>query len=149
MTLLQSFNIAKSGLDTASTRLTNHSTNIANAATPYYKRKIPVVSESNMVSFQGVLEDMRNNLFRTGLTFQSNGASYEGFVEDPTPGQKVYQPGHPQADENGYITLSNVNVVNDMADAIMASKLYEANLSVVSITRQMANKALEIGRGGQ
>ena len=102
MTLLQSFNIAKSGLDTASTRLTNHSTNIANAATPYYKRKIPVVSESNMVSFQGVLEDMRNNLFRTGLTFQSNGASYEGFVEDPTPGQIMqivanglkYLPGH-------------------------------------------------------
>lgn len=149
MSILQSMNIAATGMDTAAIRVANHSTNIANAATPYYQRKIPVISEASEMSFQGILSDMRNNMFRTGLTFQSHGVMYEGYAADPTPGKKVYQPGHPQADKNGFITMSNVNIVNDMADAIVASKLYEANLSVVSVAKQMATKALEIGRGGQ
>ena len=56
------------------------------------------------------------------------------------------QPGHPDADANGYIRASNVNAMVDMADAIMAQRAYEANLALVNISKSMAAKAVEIGR---
>ncbi len=70
-----------------------------------------------------------------------------GVVNDPTPGKRMYEPGHPQADKDGYVTLSNVNPMSDMADATAASRLYEANLAVLSIVKSMETKALDIGRG--
>ena len=74
------------------------------------------------------------------------GVTFSGVVEDPTMGEKIYRPGHPDADENGYIRASNVNPMVDMADAIMAQRAYEANLALVNITKSMALKAIEIGR---
>ena len=67
-------------------------------------------------------------------------------MEDPTPGEKIYQPGHPDADANGYIRTSNVNAMVDIADALMAQRAYEANLALVNVTKSMAQKAVEIGR---
>jgi flagellar basal-body rod protein FlgC len=67
-------------------------------------------------------------------------------VEDPTVGERIYSPGHPDADENGYIRASNVNAMVDMADAIMAQRAYEANLALVNISRAMATKATQIGQ---
>ena len=67
-------------------------------------------------------------------------------VEDPTVGERIYSPGHPDADANGYIRSSNVNAMVDMADAIMAQRAYEANLALINISRSMAAKAAEIGR---
>ena len=147
MTLISSFEISAQGVDACAKRISTASSNVANAGTPYYVRQIPVLSEASSINFQGVLSDMRTQMFRTGLTFNSSGVLYEGNVADPTPGKRIYSPGHPQADKDGYITLSNTNIVNDMADAVVASKLYEANISVISIVKQMAQKAMEIGRG--
>lgn len=147
MSLLSTMNISTQGLDAAGKRLQAHAANIANASTPYYVRKIPVVSETNEVTFQGILADMRNNVYHTGLAMSNGGVAYNGNVSDPTPGKRMYAPGHPQADEHGYITMSNVNIISDMADSMVASKLYEANLSVLGIIKQMANRAMEIGRG--
>lgn len=147
MTLTNAFDIAAQGIDISALRIQAHSANVANANTPYYVRKIPVISESNAVTFQGVLADLRQGIFHTGLTLNNSGVVYEGNVGDPTPGKRVYSPGHPQADKDGYIRMSNVNIVSDIADATVASKIYEANLSVIGIVKQMANRALEIGRG--
>lgn len=148
MTLNGSFDIAAQGVTVSSMRLNAHAANVANTATPYYQRKIPVVAEASNVSFQGVMSDMRNGIFHTGVTLNNgSGVSYVGNVPDPTPGKRMYMPGHPQADKNGYITLSNVNVMSDMADATLASKAYEANLSVLGMVKQLANRAMEIGRG--
>ena len=72
--------------------------------------------------------------------------SFGGIVEDPTLGDKIYQPGHPDADQNGYIRSSNVNPMVDMADAMMAQRAYEANLAIISITKAMAQRAVEIGK---
>jgi flagellar basal-body rod protein FlgC len=69
-----------------------------------------------------------------------------GVVEDPTLGERIYKPGHPDADANGYIRTSNVNPIVDMADANIAQRAYEANLAVISITKSMAQRALEIGK---
>ncbi len=147
MTLSNSFDIAAQGIEASSLRIQAHSANVANVGTPYYVRKIPVISESNAVSFHGVLADMRSGIFHTGLSMNNSGVVFEGNVGDPTPGKRIYEPGHPQADKDGYVTMSNVNILTDIADATVAAKVYEANLSVFGIVKSMANKAIEIGRG--
>ncbi len=147
MTLTNAMDISAQGIEVSALRIQTHSANVANTGTPYYVRKIPVISESNGVTFQGVLSDLRQGIFHTGLTLNNSGVVFEGNVADPTPGKKVYAPGHPQADKDGYITMSNVNVISDIADATVASKIYEANLSVIGIVKQMANRAMDIGRG--
>ncbi len=147
MSLNSSFDIAAQGIGASAKRIQTHAANVANTSTPYYVRRIPVVAESGVVSFQGVLADMRNGMFHTGLSLNNSGVTFEGNVADPTPGKRVYMPSHPQADKDGYIVLSNVNVISDIADATVASKIYEANLSVIGIVKQMANRAMEIGRG--
>lgn len=74
------------------------------------------------------------------------GVSLSAVAEDPDKGERIYKPGHPDADENGYIRASNVNPMVEMADAILAQRAYEANLALVNVTRAMAVKALDIGR---
>ena len=65
---------------------------------------------------------------------------------DTSPGQRITDPGHPDADAQGMVTLPNVNLAFEMVDLITASRAYEANLSVAKNSRQMAMKTLEIGR---
>ena len=77
---------------------------------------------------------------------QMGGVNFDGIIEDPTPGAKIYKPGHPDADENGYIRTSNTNVMVDITDAHLAQRAYEASLSVMTISKAMAVSALEIGR---
>jgi len=140
--------IASQGLDTAANRLKTHANNIANTSTPYYKRKVPVVVENNDTSFDSIMSDLRSGgILKARITNNIGGVEFVGNALDPTPGKKVYEPGHPQADENGYVTYSNVNVLSDMSDAIMSQRLYEANLAVISMSKAMAQRALEIGRG--
>ncbi|HPC48214.1 MAG TPA: flagellar basal body rod C-terminal domain-containing protein, partial [Deltaproteobacteria bacterium] len=70
----------------------------------------------------------------------------ERIVSDPTPGQRVYEPGNPDADENGYVTLPNVNLMEEMVNMIGASQAFEANTTAVKAQKDMALKALAIGR---
>ena len=73
------------------------------------------------------------------------GVNFDGIIEDPTPGEKIYKPGHPDADEYGYIRSSNTNAMVDYADATLAQRAYEASLGVMSISKSMASRSLEIG----
>ncbi len=147
MTLSSSFNIAASGLEAQSTRLKIHANNIANLNTPNYQRKIPILSEHSQMGFEDILSSLKNGVITAGISYAPGGVSMAGVMADPTPAKKIYQPGHPEADKDGYVTLSNANVLSDMADAMSTSRLYEANLAVVGIVKSMANRALEIGRG--
>ena len=90
------------------------------------------------------MQDGTFGLSSTGAL--QGGVSYGGIVEDPTLGERIYKPGHPDADANGYIRSSNVNAMVDIADAMMAQRAYEANLAVMNITKSMALKATEIGK---
>jgi flagellar basal-body rod protein FlgC len=65
---------------------------------------------------------------------------------DPSPFKQVYQPGHPDANDAGYVSMPNVNTMEEMVHMISASRSYEANVKVISATKHMANKALEIGQ---
>lgn len=67
-------------------------------------------------------------------------------TDDQTQGKLSYEPGHPDANEEGYVEYPNINVVTEMVDMISASRSYEANVTAISTTKAMAIKALEIGR---
>jgi flagellar basal-body rod protein FlgC len=147
MSILKSLSVSESGLDTHAQRLEIHAKNIANIDTPNYSRKIPTIAATDDISFHNVLNNMKSTIFNPETLPDSGaGVSFTGVIEDPTLGELKYAPGHPDADENGYIRMSNVNPLVDMADSMLASRAYEASIAVFSITKGMAQKAVEIGR---
>ncbi|MBR1424696.1 flagellar basal body rod protein FlgC [bacterium] len=147
MGLLNSIDIGAKALKVHGKRIDVHAKNIANIDTPNYVRKIPVLNSTDDLSFHGVLNSMKEDVFAVGtLPDLQGGVTFSGIVEDPTLGEKIYKPGHPDADENGYIRASNVNAMVDIADALMAQRAYEANLALINITKSMASRAIDIGR---
>jgi len=147
MGILDSMDMGAKSLKVHSLRLDIAAKNIANVDTPNYVRKIPVLNCTEDISFQGMMNGMKDTVFSSGsMPYQGGGVTFTGIVEDPTLGDKIYRPGHPDADKDGYIRASNVNPMVDMADAMLAQRAYEANLALINITKSMANKAVEIGR---
>jgi flagellar basal-body rod protein FlgC len=142
MGLMNAFNIGCQGLSVHSKRVEIAAKNIANIDTPNYTRKIPVISSNENQSFASVLSSMGAGASGTIL----GGVNFDGIIEDPTPGAKIYKPGHPDADKDGYIRTSNTNAMVDYADATMAQRAYEASLGIMQISKSMATSALEIGR---
>ncbi len=144
MGLMNAFNIGREGLSVHGKRVEIAAKNIANIDTPNYTRKIPIISSNQDQSFATVLSSMGvGALLGSGSL---GGVNFNGIIEDPTPGAKIYKPGHPDADENGYIRTSNTNAMVDIADATVAQRAYEASLGVMSISKSMATSALDIGR---
>ena len=142
MGLINAFNIGCQGLSVHSKRVEIAAKNIANIDTPNYTRKIPIISSNENQSFASVLSSMGAGA--SGSTL--GGVNFDGIIEDPTPGAKIYKPGHPDADKDGYIRTSNTNAMIDYADATMAQRAYEASLGIMQISKSMATSALEIGR---
>lgn len=134
MGLFNTLRVSASGLSAERLRMDTISSNIANVQTTRgengeaYKRKIAVFQE-NLDKEMGL-----------------RGVKAVAIVEDETPLQEVYDPSHPDADENGYVTMPNVNILTEMADMIAASRSYEANTDTLSASKTMFMKALEIGR---
>jgi flagellar basal-body rod protein FlgC len=75
-----------------------------------------------------------------------DGVRVSNIVTDNAPFKKVYEPGHPDADADGYVSMPNVEVVTEMVNMISASRAYEANVTAINTTKSIAMKALEIGR---
>ncbi len=147
MSIMESMNIGSNALKAHGLRIDIHAKNIANVDTPNYVRKIPILNATEDISFHGLMNTMKEDVFGVGtLPYLQGGVVFNGCVEDPTLGDKIYSPGHPDADANGYIRASNVNPAVDMADAILAQRAYEANLALINITKSMAQRATEIGR---
>ena len=147
MGIWDSMDVGAQALRTQGLRLDTHSKNMANVDTPNYIRKIPILTATNDISFNGIMSEMKNGIFTGGASLcLKGGVEFSGMIEDPTLGEKIYKPGHPDADKNGYIRASNVNPMIEIADAMLAQRAYEANLALVNITRSMALKATEIGK---
>lgn len=144
MGILDAIDTGTGALRAQSLRLDVHAKNVANIDTPNYVRKIPILNATKEASFGGMMTDSQGIV--TGGSFLKGGVTFTGIVEDPNLGERIYKPGHPDADANGYIRASNVNASVEMADAILAQRAYEANLALVNVTRAMALKALEIGK---
>ena len=142
MGIMDSIDIGANALKVHGRRIDVHAKNIANLDTPNYVRKIPVLNAVDDVSFHGLMNSMKEDVFGVGtLPYLEGGVSFSGVVEDPTLGEKIYKPGHPDADADGYIRASNVNAMVDIADALMAQRAYEANLALVNISKSMAQRA--------
>lgn len=147
MSLMETMSIGEKSLQAHGARIKIHAKNIANLDTPNYVRKIPVLNATDDISFHGLLNSMKEDVFGVGtIPFMQGGVRLTGVVEDPSLGERIYKPGHPDADANGYIRTSNVNPIVDIADANIAQRAYEANLAVINITKSMAQRAVEIGK---
>ena len=88
-------------------------------------------------SFKNVLAQEMSNAF---------GVKVVGVAEDNSPLRRVYDPGHPDADEDGYVTYPNVDVVTEMVDMMTATRAYEANVTAIEASKAMMQKALEMLR---
>ncbi|MDK2936912.1 MAG: flagellar basal-body rod protein FlgC [Eubacteriaceae bacterium] len=143
MSILSSFDISGSGMTAQKLRLDIVSQNIANAQVTRtengeaYRRKMVVLQSSNVQSFSEVLS--------SELGIQKQGVEVAAVVDDESALVPVYDPTHPDADENGYVMYPNVNTAQEMIDALGASRAYEANVTAFNATKSIAMKALEIG----
>ena len=145
MGIFDSINISASALTAEKTRIDIINKNIANVNTTRstgglpYRRQVVVFEENKKTPFSTYLDRYSNK-------FNGEGVAISEIVEDETPFKLKYEPGHPDADEDGYVMLPNVEMVNEMVDMIDAQRAYEANITAMNATKSMLMKALEIGR---
>ncbi|NLO89031.1 MAG: flagellar basal body rod protein FlgC [Clostridia bacterium] len=118
-------------MDLIANNIANMNTTRTEGGGPY-RRQMPVFRERLKEAMEG--------------GYRGNGVRVERIIEDATPPRMVYNPDHPDADENGFVAMPNINIVNEMIDLIAASRAYEANVTVLNTAKSMALKALEIGR---
>lgn len=139
MNIIPSVNVTADALSAEKTRLDVIAQNIANAHTTRGPDGLPY--QRKMVSFESELRHASG-----AGPGGPGGMRVAAITNDPTLGELVYNPGHPHADGDGMVRMPNVNLAREMVDLIMASRTYEANLSVVRTARQMAQNALRMGR---
>lgn len=147
MAFLNSLNISGSGMTAQRLRLDVASENIANIETTRtesgdpYRRKVVVFEEKE--SFDRIL---KRQLSGAGSL---DGVVVSEIAEDPSELQLIYEPDHPDADENGYVAKPNVDLVKETTDAMAATRSYEANITAFNAVKDMAMKALELGKQRQ
>ncbi len=144
MDLFSAMNISASGLAAQRDRMNVISSNLANMHTTRtagggpYRRKSVVFETQAAPSFQEVLQD------RIGQ--HAKGVRVSGVAESGKPPVRVFDPSHPDAGADGYVLLPAIDLMSEMVDMISASRAFEANTAAVGASKNMANKALEIGR---
>lgn len=146
MTFLNSIDISASGLTAQRLRLDIISQNIANVNTtrtedggPYRRKAVIFEQRRAQVPFSKTLSNATDNIAQGGVRVSR-------IEVDNNPFPLAYDPGHPDANEEGYVAMPNINIVEEMVNMISASRSYEANVTAMNAMKSMAAKALEIGR---
>lgn len=134
-----SFDISASGIFAQRTRMDVVANNIANADSTRTPEGGPYRRQS--VSFSTVYQNAIAGRVAPA------GVRVDTVTEDPTEYKTVYDPGHPDADANGYVKMPNVNVVEEMVDMVSATRAYEANVTALNATKSMIASAIDMGRG--
>ncbi len=153
MNLLTALKISARGLSAERTRVNVASMNLANAEVtrtvdggPYRAKSVifkavPLeegeTEKAPFISFQDSLDRELDRM---------EAVEVDKIVDDPGPFKEVYDPTHPDADENGIVRYPNVNVMEQMVDLMEAQRAYEASATVIDTVKAMGNKALELGR---
>ncbi len=152
MGLFDALSISASGLSAERLRMDVTAENLANAQStqgadgqPYRRKEVVLQATGGPGGFQAVLAGAMG-ADGPGSDETPGGVQVAGIVEDETPGRRVYDPGHPDADAQGYVTLPNVDSVTEMVDLISASRSYEANVTAMQTAKQMFTKTLELLR---
>jgi len=141
MDFFTAMDILASGLTAERVRMDTTASNLANANTTRtpeggpYKRRDPVFSTTQAsASFGAEMSDALRSV------------EVEQVVTDQEPPRQIYQPGHPDADANGFVSLPNVNMVEEMVNMITASRAYDAGVTAMRSLTDMADRALTLGK---
>ncbi len=138
--------IGSSGLNAQRIRMDVHSANLANMNTTRgvdggpYRRRVPLlraVEVENFGSDFAEIVDQQRKLFEVEV---------QKVVDDGRAPILVHEPDHPDADENGFVAYPDINMMEEMAGLMSAARSYEANVSAITAAKEMAKKALELGR---
>lgn len=141
-TLSSAINAAASALSAERTRVEVAISNLANSEStrgpdgqPYRRRDV-ILTADPASSFDATLGRA-----------QATGVKVQDIVQDASPFRTRYEPGHPDADAEGFVRLPNVDAPQEMVDMLGAARAYQANLAAITLIRETVQKALEIGRG--
>jgi flagellar basal-body rod protein FlgC len=145
MDILTGMRVSASGMAAQRTRMNTISSNIANINTtrspeggPYRRKDVILESMPEAKSFGEILTSApQKDVQRVQVT--------DVLVDRRAPLMK-YEPDHPDADDNGYVAYPNINLMEEMANMIQATRSYEANVAAMNATKDMAMTSLEIGR---
>lgn len=167
MAFLSSFDISGTGMTAQKLRMDIIAQNIANAQSTRtesgqpYKRKTVVLQSVDLDATKGFRSELSRAINEkasgaknstagmsaaAGAKAKTVGVQVADIVEDNSDFIPVYNPEHPDADENGYVRLSNVNTTQEMIDMMAASRAFESNVTAFNAIKSMALKALELGR---
>ena len=145
MDFFDSLSISASGLTAQQLRMNVISSNLANINTtrtpeggPYQRKEILFASEPIRPAFQDILHSQMSN--------KLSGVRVVGIADDPRPALMKYEPTNPEANAQGYVAAPNINLIEEMVNMISATRSYEAGITAINSTKNMALKALEIGR---
>lgn len=150
MKLFSSFDISASALTAQRLRMDVIASNIANAEStrarfvdgrwmPYQRKTVVMNASPAQPSFSSVFENARQQSVGQGVRVTQ-------IAVDPEPFKQVYNPTHPDADENGFVLMPNVDVLREQVDLISATRSYEASVTALNASKAMFAKALEIGK---
>jgi len=136
MSMFKIFNVSGSAVSAQTQRLNVVASNLANADT---------VAGPDRQAYKA-----RHVVFSTTPMGEvgTAGVNVSQITEDNSPGRRVHDPKHPQADAEGYVTYSNVNAVEEMVNMISASRSYQNNVEVMNTAKTLLNKTLQMGQGG-
>jgi flagellar basal-body rod protein FlgC len=134
MSLFNIFNVAGSAMNAQSQRLNAVASNLANADSATSANGTPYKAKQVVFAAVPVGEN--------GAT----GVNVAGVIEDPSPMKTVYDPKNPLADDKGYVTLPNVNVVEEMVNMISASRSYQSNVEMMNTSKTLLLKTLNLGQ---
>lgn len=141
-TLNAAITASASALNAERTRIEVAVSNLANAESTrgpdgkVYRRRDVVLASAPVETFDSALG-------RANAT----GVKVTEVVQDQSPGRRRYEPSHPDADAEGYVELPNVDAAEEMVDMLGAARAYQANLTAISLMRDLVSRALELGRG--
>lgn len=155
MAFLSSMNITASGLTAQQLRLDVVSENISNINTtrtengdePYRRKMIVLEAEDGRDTFRNILARTAGNMqLPTGAVSNNGGVRVSEIVEDESTFKLQYDPTHPDANEEGYVEMPNIDLVKEITDAMAATQAYSANVTAFNTLKTVATRALEIGK---
>lgn len=155
MSSMTAMDIAASALNVQRTRMNIVASNLANIQStrdpevdgPYRRREL-VVQAQPVTEFSSLLQgELDAGDINPEIASALRGVEVASISLDNSPPQMVYDPSHPDADENGLVAMPNISVMREMADMMSAARAYEANLASIKTVKDMITGAMEIGRG--
>ena len=145
MNFFNALRVSSSGLTAQRVRMNLAANNLANINTtktpeggPYRRKDVVFASQPLEKSFGDTLNSR--------MTGKLSEVRVAGIIDDPRPPHEKHDPQHPDADENGYVKTPNIKLMEEMVNMLSATRSYEANVTAIKATKDMALKALEIGK---